>query len=162
MDGRLVPSLIRLPVEITGALAAVEHQSLAVRDLQRGLATGLPSGEAVARRLGHEPLTREQVGVEGVGWEWETPLWYYVLKEAEILEQGRHLGPVGGQIVGEVLAGVVDADPTSYRAVQPGWEPTLPGSGGSFGLGDLLVFAQDARAAAAGGAAAGERAAQPR
>lgn len=40
IDGRLVPSLIHLPAEVTGELAAVEHQSLAVRDLQRGLGDG--------------------------------------------------------------------------------------------------------------------------
>ena len=150
IDGRLVPSLIRLPVEITGALTDGEFQSLAVRDLQRGLATGLPSGEAVARRLGHEPLDPEQIAVAGTGWEWETPLWYYVLKEAEVLEEGRRLGPVGGQIVAEVLAGVIDADPSSFRTVEPGWTPTLPGTDGGFGLGDLLVFATGARAAAEG------------
>jgi hypothetical protein len=147
IDGRLVPSLIRLPFEITGALTDVEFQSLAVRDLQRGLATGLPSGEDVARALGLEPLAREQIGVDGLGWEWETPLWFYVLKEAEVHERGERLGPVGGQIVGEVLAGVVDADPTSFRSVEPGWTPTLPAAGESFGLGDLLLFADRARGA---------------
>ena len=139
IDGRLVPALIRLPAQITGEVREAEFRSLAVRDLQRGLATGLPSGEAVAAALGVEPLTRADIDV--AGWEWETPLWYYVLKEAELRTGGERLGPVGGTIVAEVLAGIIDHDPTSYRAVDPGWRPTIAGPGADAGLGDLLVFA---------------------
>jgi hypothetical protein len=133
IDGRLVTSLIRLPVEITGALTDGEFQSLAVRDLQRGLATGLPSGEAVARRLGHEPLDPEQIAVAGTGWEWGTPLWYYVLKEAEVRggpqararrradrrrgARGRHRR--GSELLPHRRAGV-DADPAGHgRRVRP-------------------------------------------
>ncbi len=139
LDGRLAASLIRLPLEITGALDQEHHQSLAVRDLQRGLATGLPSGEAVARELGVEPLTPEQVGVAEHGWAGETSLWYYVLKEAEVCAAGRHLGPVGGRIVAEVLTAVVERDPTSYLAVEPRWSPPSARDG-QFTLGDLLTL----------------------
>ncbi len=141
IDGKLVPSLIRLPVEITGEVTASEHRSLAVRDLQRGAATGLPSGEAVAEAMGEAPLTDEELGVRTLGWTWDTPLWFYVLKESEVREGGERLGPVGGRIVAEVLAAVVDADPTAYPRVDPGWTPTLPAGGPSFTLGDLLAFA---------------------
>ena len=41
-------SLINLPQVITGEVDDDAYQSLAARDLQRGQATGLPSGEAVA------------------------------------------------------------------------------------------------------------------
>jgi len=37
--------------------------SLAARDLQRGHAVGLPSGEAIARHIGATPLTREQTAL---------------------------------------------------------------------------------------------------
>ena len=71
LDGRLAASLIRLPVEITGELddASGHFQSLAVRDLQRGVATGLPSGESVARHMGVEPLDADEVGMADRGWE---------------------------------------------------------------------------------------------
>ncbi|MCA1688211.1 MAG: hypothetical protein LC714_06405 [Actinobacteria bacterium] len=118
-----------------------EHHSLAVRDLQRGTALGLPSGEAVARVIGVEPLTADECGLSP-GWVGETPLWYYVLKEAEVRAEGEHLGPVGGRIVAEVLLGLLDVDPDSYRNAEPDWRPVLPAmEPGRFTMADLLVFA---------------------
>jgi hypothetical protein len=65
-----------------------------------------------------------------------------VLKEAEVRADGEHLGEVGGRIVVEVLLGLLDADPGSYRSADPGWRPTLPGANpGEFTMADLLVFA---------------------
>ena len=141
MDGRLPASLIGLPLAITGAVEEEAYHSLAGRDLQRGQAIGLPSGESVARRMGIEPLSPDEVGLGPTGWQTETPLWYYVLQEAAAVAGGARLGPVGGRIVAEVLLGIVDRDPESYRAVDPGWSPTLPAATERFGIGDLLVFA---------------------
>jgi hypothetical protein len=146
MDGRLAHSLIDLPLEITGHVEVQEYHSLAVRDLQRGQALGLPSGEAVARAIGVEPLTADEAGLRTLGWQRETPLWFYILKEAEARETGERLGPVGGRIVAEVLLGIVDRDPESYRSVDPAWRPSLPHHGQALGLGDLLAFAEDVRA----------------
>jgi hypothetical protein len=143
IDGRLAGSLIQLPQAITGA-GDDDYGSLAVRDLQRGQGVGLPSGEAVAGRLGAEPLTPEEVGLGGAGWRQETPLWFYLLKEAEHRGGGERLGPAGGRLVGEVLVGIVDADGESYRAVDPSWRPTLPAAQrGRFGLADLLAFSAE-------------------
>jgi len=141
IDGRLCASLMALPAAIVGSVRDPELASLALRDLKRGVGTGLPSGEAVARALGEEPLTPAKTGLDGVSsWEGETPLWYYVLKEAELHSDGERLGPVGGTIVGEVLVGVIDRDPESYRAVDPGWRPTLPSrEAGRFTIADALV-----------------------
>jgi hypothetical protein len=150
IDGRLAASLIRLPPAVTGVGSGDDYGSLAVRDLQRGQGVGLPSGEAVARRLGVEPLTPEQVGLGQVGWRQETPLWFYLLKEAEHRAEGERLGPVGGRLAGEVLVGIVDADGESYRAVDPGWRPTLAAARpGRFGLADLLAFTAEVANAAA-------------
>jgi len=136
IDARLPAALISLPTQISGSQPGTDYASLANRDLQRGQAVGLASGEAVARRLGAAPLTPAEIGL---GWSGETPLWFYILKEAEVLHAGERLGPVGGRIVGEVLVGIIDADPESFRSVDPEWQPTLPGRDGSFGLADVLV-----------------------
>jgi hypothetical protein len=140
IDGTLPESLIALPQQITGEAPDGEYASLANRDLQRGQAIGLPSGEAVATALGADPISPEQVGLADTGWEGETPLWIYVLKEAEALHAGDRLGPVGGRIVGEVLIGIIDADPESSRSVDPSWTPTLPShESGRFGIADILA-----------------------
>jgi hypothetical protein len=123
IDGRLVRGLIALPVAITGECTVEELHSLAVRDLERGQGVGLPSGEAVASYIGETPLTREEVGAERAGWNGETPLWYYILREADVRCAGDRLGPVGGRIVGEVLIGLLDLDPTSVRYAPAEWTP---------------------------------------
>jgi hypothetical protein len=117
-----------------------DQASLAVRDLLRGTATGLPSGEAVARQAGEAPLAPAEIGLAALGWPGETPLWYYILREAAVGEDGERLGPVGSLIVGEVLLGVLDGDPSSQRSVDPGWQPSLPSrQPGRFTLTDLLA-----------------------
>ena len=72
-----------------------------------------------------------------------TPLFYYILKEAELREDGLRLGPMGARIVAEVFIGLPQLDPDSYFSVQPGWVPTLPthdGSPQSFRMIDFLTF----------------------
>jgi hypothetical protein len=142
IDGRLCAGLIDLPAAITGEVTVDVHRSLAARDLQRGLAVSLPSGEAVARRLGITPLSPREVGLAAYGWQGETPLWYYILKEAEACTDGDRLGAVGGRIVGEVLVGLMDHDPGSFRSAPAAWRPELPSAKpDSFMLTDLLTFA---------------------
>jgi heme peroxidase len=124
LDGRLVRPLITLPAALTGETDVEELHSLATRDLERGEGVGLPSGEAVAKLLGERPLSAEEVGARDAGWPGETPLWYYVLREADTRSGGNRLGPVGGRIVGEVLIGLLDLDPSSVRHAPPAWTPS--------------------------------------
>src|SRR4051794_33676459 len=75
-------------------------------------------------------------------WNGEAPLWFYILREAELLGQSSYLGPVGGRIVAEVLVGLLQRDPNSYLYLQPSWKPTLQSATvGSFTIADLLKFA---------------------
>jgi Animal haem peroxidase len=123
IDGRLVSALISLPVALTGDCEVQEFHSLAVRDLERGQGVGLPSGEAVARFLNEEPLNRDEIGAVKAGWSGETPLWYYILREADVRSNGNRLGPVGARIVGDVLVGLLDLDLSSVRHAPAGWQP---------------------------------------
>jgi hypothetical protein len=58
----LMHALIDLPEQIVGQTEIPEHRSLAARNLQRGAALGLASGEAVAREMGVEPLSAAEPG----------------------------------------------------------------------------------------------------
>ncbi len=133
IDTSLAPPLFALPDASLG-----ENRSLAHRNLLRGLRLELPSGQVVARAMGEEALSGAQLGLPGPG---PAPLWFYVLKEAEILADGRHLGPVGGRIVGETILGLIKHDPLSYMSVEPCWKPHLGGAPGVFDVPDLLRFA---------------------
>ncbi len=140
IDAKLPRALIDLPEDITGRLDDRLYGSLAARDLHRGISTGLPSGEAVARALGIEPLSPENVGLPD--WVTETPLWYYIGREAAALGGGDRLGPVGARLVAGVLIALLDRDPDSFRAIDPDWTPILPALAGtpqSFSLLDLLI-----------------------
>jgi hypothetical protein len=142
IDTILAHALIDLPASVVGDTEIPEQHSLAYRDLERGLALDLPSGEAVARIMGIKALTRDEVGLQALGWQGETPLWYYILKEAEVRHNGEYLGEVGGRIVAEVLLGLIDLDPTSYRNTAGEWSPTLPSTReGIFTMADFLRFA---------------------
>jgi hypothetical protein len=104
---------------------------------------GIPSGQANARRMGLPVLTPTQLDrLTPFGMEKNMPLWFYILKEAELLESGLRLGPVGSRIVGEVFIGLLKANESSYPATRPNWTPVLPSTTpGEFRMTDLLTFA---------------------
>jgi hypothetical protein len=95
--------------------------------------------------MGIEPLTPEELDLGDVSVELQLhpPLWYYVLKEAQVLGGGRRLGPAGGRIVAEVLLGMLACDPLSYLRVEPGWRPHAPfaSDDGVFDMPQLIRFA---------------------
>jgi hypothetical protein len=145
IDGKLSTPLMLLP-GFRGAapgLPADGVQSLASRNLMRHVNFGIPSGQAIARRMGVPALTTTQLDMlKPFDMEKSTPLWFYILKEAELMEGGLRLGPVGGRIVGEVFVGLLKADESSYLAARPNWTPVLPSATpGDFRITDMLTFA---------------------
>ncbi|HZO07702.1 MAG TPA: heme peroxidase family protein [Solirubrobacterales bacterium] len=132
IDAKLTKGLFDLP----GFPQA--ESSLAFRNLKRGQALGLPSGQDVADAMELKPL-----GAGKLGAPVPTPLWFYILKESGLKESGggQHLGPVGGGIVAEVLLGLLKGDRHSFVNAQPGWRPTLGPKAGKFTLADLIRFA---------------------
>ncbi|MCM0638063.1 peroxidase family protein [Cellulomonas wangsupingiae] len=116
IDTHLANPLATLPPEIGGAMP-----SLIARNLTRGARLLLPSGQAMAARTGVERLTEQEIGLDGA----PAPLWYYVLREAEVQADGEHLGQLGGRVVGEVFLGLLQADQSSYLRNEPTWRPFL-------------------------------------
>ena len=118
-----------------------EPTSLATRDLLRGLTMELPSGQRVAGAMQLPVLEpRDLDELKDLDLDERTPLWFYILREAEVMAGGEHLGPVGGRIVAEVIHGLIEGDGQSYLGQDPGWGPTY-GRGGSFTVVDLLKSA---------------------
>jgi len=119
--------------------------SLVTRNLLRHITWGIPSGQDVAALMGVERLAAadladiDQVAPRLVE---STPLWLYILREADVIEDGLRLGPVGGRIVGEVFIGLLEMDPTSILN-RGSWRPTLPSrqGAGAFTMVDLLTIA---------------------
>jgi hypothetical protein len=132
----LAPDTIRL----ANKLEPPDPSNLPVRTLLRGARAGLPSGQEVAdallaqgkikphNRLTSAELTRDTCDHSGstlrdVRLEQNTPLFYYLLKEAELRAEGLSLGLIGSHIVFEVLQSALEADPESYLSmVGPKWE----------------------------------------
>ena len=72
----------------------------------------------------------------------QVPLWFYVLAEAAIESDGKHLGSLGGRLVGEVLSELVLGNPGNPIAKDPLWKPSLPRRDPStFLMTDLLRLA---------------------
>jgi hypothetical protein len=155
IDTSLVNPLGFLPDRIAGPI-----HSLPVRNLLRGSKFGLPTGQDVARAMGLEPLSDDELkvgkatqadtpdnkgivaavggdlGKEFIG---KAPLWFYVLSEAQ--QQFKNdktpirLGEVGGRIVTETFVGLLLGDGYSFLTQDPGWHP--PGSK-KFGMRDIV------------------------
>lgn len=122
--------------------------ALAQRNLLRHITWSMPSGQSIASSIGIEPLQAQhfpELQTIGHGLPSSTPLWYYALKEGEVLADGLRLAGVGARIVAEVFLGLLQLDNTSYLRTNPTWVPTLPRRDGrptgDFEMTDLLTFA---------------------
>ena len=147
IDSVLTSGLELLP-GLTGMMAI-----LAQRNLRRGLALGLPSGQGVAHHFGVTPLTSAQLQNGLPANEVavlndrrklllkKTPLWYYILRESMTLHAGERLGPVGGRIVAETFVRILKRDATSFLNLKDGFTPSLPSATpGDFTFADLVNF----------------------
>ena len=127
---------------------------LAQRNLRRGLALRLPSGQGVAKFFGVTALTAAQLqqglpaneiavlNAQGKLLLKKTPLWYYILRESMVLHAGEQLGPVGGRIVADTFVRILKRDATSILNVSGGFTPSLPGAtAGDFTFADLVNHA---------------------
>ncbi len=125
LDGVIARTVFRLPPPAIDAPPV----SLAERNVRRGVDFGLPSGQQAASYLstlygGIEGLTQQQLfpasrfgdlaTVEALRIDaslaYATPLWYYILCEAEQYTDGPQLGAVGGLIVAETMLGGLVAE----------------------------------------------------
>ncbi|MBD0352545.1 MAG: hypothetical protein ICV65_15460, partial [Flavisolibacter sp.] len=153
IDTRLASGLESLPGETDTLM-----KMLAKRNLVRGMALRLPSGQAVARAIGATALTEDELQRNNTVTEnailneagklllKKTPLWYYTLKEAEIRQDGNRLGTVGSTILAETFVRMLREDINSFvHVTSPRFRPSLPRfnsrPAGDYDLADILHFA---------------------
>ncbi|MDX1983040.1 MAG: heme peroxidase family protein [Bryobacteraceae bacterium] len=144
IDAGLTPQLGSLPL----GDPKPERNNLAVRNLVRGNSFKLPSGQSVAAAMGVAPLTPAELssGADGAaakakGFHKKSPLWYYILKEAEVKAGGAHLGPVGSRIVAEVFVGLLEMSKDSILSKgNKTWRPDLGPKPGEFTMAQLVEF----------------------
>ncbi len=135
-----------------GTLAA----HLAFRNLTRAGMVELATGQQMAAHLRSKgvavkTLTESQIAGSGEGaaldalssaqrtrFVSETPLWFYILREAE-LNDGRLTG-VGARIVVETFHRAMEGSRNSIVR-EPDWRPMLSGVPNRFTMMDLLIFA---------------------
>ena len=153
IDTLVSSGLFTLPIGGPGGAEASGSTVLPFRNLLRGFRYGLPSGQDVAAAMGETVISPADALPDNVdsaaitaGFSGGTPLWFYVLREAE-LGGGLTLGRTGARLVADSFLGSMTADkdgllhdnsPTSRR-----WQPVPPiaPAPGQFGLEDLLVCA---------------------
>ena len=139
IDTAIVRDLFHVPERSSATFAAAGGRGratagmLPLRTLRRGAACRLCSGETARALLEgqHAELSSCSEGDSAsdarnsaaAGFSGETPLWYYVLLEAELTEQGKRLGHVGSRIVAGTIEGALYANSQSIVHQPLGWRP---------------------------------------
>ncbi|MGA2408952.1 MAG: peroxidase family protein [Candidatus Binataceae bacterium] len=139
--------------------------SLPERNMLRGLAFNIPSGQEVGNKMKALGLIQKvysnaELGIDSFkGLNGEAPLFFYIMKESEFPpSNGLHLGPVGARLVAEVFIELLSSISGNFLHDDPSWTPakgipsvansssTLPllpaANSGKFTMVDLLTFAK--------------------
>lgn len=128
IDTFLAPPLSNMRNEAAGVF-----KHLAQRNLRRGYRLKIATAQGAIAALQAvgitvEPLTTAELhsgatgaAVQSGGFTDRTPLWFYLLKEAELRANGQHLGPLGSYLVANTLLGLIFKDDSAYH--QAGWSP---------------------------------------
>jgi len=152
-DLKFPSELINMPDNIVGRDASDMLRSLAFRNLLRGNALSLPSGQSVVKALqaagypissDFAPLRLDDVVPDGHhGLVDQTPLFFYLMREAGTLGKGRRLGPAASAILLEVIVGALTHCGTSFLSVK-GWKPSvcIAGTGREFELADVVRYVE--------------------
>lgn len=149
IDTAITPELNRLP-NFQGVPITTLMGKLASRNLLRGYLFGLPTGQAIASKIGAQKLSENELisqlpssartMFEEAGFGSKTPLWFYVLAEASVVENGLRLGEVGSTIVGETLWSLVAKSEDSVIGSPPTDEEL---ASGEFSLEGIINIGRD-------------------
>lgn len=145
-DELLSASLFRLP--IGDPTTSTKSNLLGFLNVVRATHYGLPSGQSVAEALRLPVLTDAEIGLPADLTERFTgqlPLWFYILRESKVRENGLRLGPVGSTIVASSFLAMLLRDDNSVvrRPLNPRVE--IAGEDRRMTFTDLVKFARTER-----------------
>jgi hypothetical protein len=147
------------PLAMLPQSVARTTRSLPLRNLERGKSMSLPAGQTVARYMDLPVIADDKLVIGKANQDGQTanrpiaeisphfrdntPLWTYILAEAQQQFQQNstpiHLGQVGGRIVAEVFAGLLLGDQHSFLSQVPSWKPDASlMHAGQFRMADLI------------------------
>ena len=129
-----------IPLEFSAAAFRVTEPGSATDALLTGHQVNLPSAQSclaeilqttgvALQSLSTSQLTSGATGraLTQSGLVQDTPLWFYIHKEAEVLGKGKTLGPLGTALVANTLIGLLVVDDTSFwhhgNTVHGRWSP---------------------------------------
>jgi hypothetical protein len=142
LDTKVSESLFNLPLGAPG-LPSAGTNILGQLNLVRSSRYGIPSGQDVAKAMGIPVLANNKLGISQTAYpdfNGEAPLWFYMLAESDLKENGARLGAVGGRIIAEVFIDQMAIDPASYLNARRSFTPSVEHEG-AFTMGDFLTFA---------------------
>ena len=147
IDTMISSALMNLPIptiDTPHGAGFTGPRSLPARNFLRHVTWGIPSGQDIAREMGEPELSPGDLQDAADIYAplgTSTPLFFYILREADVINDGLHLGPVGGRIVAETFLALLRLNKNSYLFRNRRWSPTLPYAGDRFAMTDLLAFA---------------------
>lgn len=113
---KITPFLIDALYSIPGdAPEPLIQNSLPSRNLFRAKQCNLTSGQECAKYMKEKIVDLSKYTfLNDINLMNETPLWYYILAEADVNENGERLGSLGGRLVAEVILRSIKSSPDSY------------------------------------------------
>jgi hypothetical protein len=149
IDVRLTAPLdVLLPGTFDARMAPADplESDLAFRNLMRARMVKLATGQAMAKQLHVKALDPQEIeGSDGLGEALgpqgveHTPLWVYVLREAEL--HGHRLHGTGARIAAETIHRAIEGSRISLFRDSPGWQPTLGANAHRYSVAHLLLYA---------------------
>ncbi len=127
IDPNLSPGMAAVPMGVDEQGNIKPSINLAAANLKRGSLRGIPAAQDILKiATDVDPLTEQEIfadlptGLVDAMRKWcfhkRTPLWFYILQEANVRSNGRRLGPLGSRIVAEAFLAIAKGSRTSVFA----------------------------------------------
>ena len=124
--------------------AAGDLANLSIRNLLRSKQMQLPTGQQVAAAIGAEDISDQiEISVDPE-LNQKTPLWFYILRESMVQQDGNRLGEVGSWIVAKTFKQLIlDSEFSVLKDADFVPHPNASAGDGAVTMPSLLTFVDD-------------------